>query len=286
MKLQRYKYLFAVFFFAASLFAVLALPTQVQAAGCNVSASPAKLQECKDKYIAKCKEMGFAPTFCKNISVDQYNDCAEGSGIKLNETCMGNIKVSAGNPTISKAAQTTCKNTYSGHGSGNGTDNKMTSALYQKYKNSKCDFRKGGNCSVNGSSQGAITTCSDPAAPATSTPSASSSSSGSKCDSLDPTCTKTDGDCREGTGDNIANVDKDNCAIIGYIVVITNVLSALVGIVVVAMIITGGIQYSTAGSDSSKIQAAKQKITNAILALIIFIFSFAIIQWLIPGGLI
>lgn len=103
------------------------------------------------------------------------------------------------------------------------------------------------------------------------------------CSSLDPTCTPTDGDC-SGDG-TVESLNEENCGIISYIVIITNVLSALVGVIIVAMIIWGGIQYSTAGADASKVQAAKQKIVNALIALLLFVFGFAIVQWLIPGGL-
>jgi hypothetical protein len=103
------------------------------------------------------------------------------------------------------------------------------------------------------------------------------------CTSLDPTCTPTGGDCKgDGT---IESVDEKNCGIISYIVIITNVLSALVGVIIVTMIVWGGIQYSTAGADASKVTAAKQKIINALIALVLFVFGFAIVQWLIPGGI-
>jgi Na+/phosphate symporter len=64
-----------------------------------------------------------------------------------------------------------------------------------------------------------------------------------------------------------------------------NVLSALVGVIVVIMIIVGGIQYSAAGDDPQKVAAAKSKITNALLALFLFIFMYALLQWLVPGGI-
>ncbi len=120
--------------------------------------------------------------------------------------------------------------------------------------------------------------------PSTTASSGSSSgaSSGTGCSSLDPTCTHTSGDCDEGS---IENINKDNCTVISYIVIITNALSALVGVVIVTMIIIGGIQYSTAGPDPSKVQAARTKITNALLALVLFVFGFSILQWLIPGGI-
>lgn len=105
----------------------------------------------------------------------------------------------------------------------------------------------------------------------------------SGCSPNDPTCSTTSGDCKgDGT---IESLNEKNCGIISYIVIITNVLSALVGVIIVTMIIWGGIQYSSAGSDPSKVQAARQKISNALVALVLFVFGFAIVQWLIPGGI-
>lgn len=66
---------------------------------------------------------------------------------------------------------------------------------------------------------------------------------------------------------------------------IVNVLSAGVGIVVIGMIILGGIQYSIAGDNPQATGAAKQRIANALIALFAFLFIFAFLQWLIPGGL-
>ncbi len=79
--------------------------------------------------------------------------------------------------------------------------------------------------------------------------------------------------------------DPGNCAILAWLLILINALSGLVGIIVVIMIIVGGIQYSAAGDDPQKITEAKQKITNALLALFVFIFMFAFLQWVVPGGL-
>ena len=81
-------------------------------------------------------------------------------------------------------------------------------------------------------------------------------------------------------------LESSNCEVIKMIVLITNIMSGLAATVIVAMIVLGGIQYSTAGAEAAKVQAAKQKITNALLALMLLIFGFSIIQWLVPGGLI
>ncbi len=81
-------------------------------------------------------------------------------------------------------------------------------------------------------------------------------------------------------------LDYDNCGIVRYLVEFINILTAIVGIVIVAMIIVGGVQYSAAGDNPQAVQAAKGKITNALLALVVFIFTSAFLQWIVPGGVL
>lgn len=98
------------------------------------------------------------------------------------------------------------------------------------------------------------------------------------------------GDCEgqdtDGDGDiDTANLDSSNCGIIRYLEIVVNALSALVGVIVVISIIVAGIQYTMAGSDAQKITAAKGRIRNSIIALLVFIFTYAFLSYLIPGGL-
>lgn len=65
---------------------------------------------------------------------------------------------------------------------------------------------------------------------------------------------------------------------------IVNFLSAGVGIIVAIVIIVGGIQYSMAGDNAQAVSAAKQRIINGLIALLAFLFMFAFLQWLVPGG--
>ncbi|OGL36445.1 hypothetical protein A3F38_02145 [Candidatus Saccharibacteria bacterium RIFCSPHIGHO2_12_FULL_48_21] len=65
---------------------------------------------------------------------------------------------------------------------------------------------------------------------------------------------------------------------------VVDFLAAGVGIIVVSVIIIGGIQYMTAGDNPQAVAAAKQRISNGLIALVAFIFTFAFLQWLIPGG--
>lgn len=66
---------------------------------------------------------------------------------------------------------------------------------------------------------------------------------------------------------------------------IVKFLSAGVAIVVIGMIIVGGIQYAIAGDNPTAVSAAKKRITDALLAFVVFLFTFAFLQWLIPGGI-
>ncbi len=113
----------------------------------------------------------------------------------------------------------------------------------------------------------------------------------------DSVCVKLASDCPSG------KVDKNKCLPLGNGCVgktdqkclqdnpivkdlntIVNFLSGLVGGVVVGVIILGGIQYSMAGDKAEAVSAAKKRITNGVLALVAFLFIFAFLQWLIPGG--
>lgn len=84
---------------------------------------------------------------------------------------------------------------------------------------------------------------------------------------------------------NPDNQDKLPCnPIVRDINTIVNFLSVGVGLVVIAMLIVGGIQYSIAGDNPQALTAAKQRITNALIALAAYLLTFSFLQWLIPGG--
>lgn len=82
-----------------------------------------------------------------------------------------------------------------------------------------------------------------------------------------------------------STTDEDCDLIRKYINPIIAFLAALVGVAVTIGIISGGIKYASAGADPSKVAAATKQITNAILALIIFLFLGAALNWLVPGGI-
>lgn len=89
--------------------------------------------------------------------------------------------------------------------------------------------------------------------------------------------------CKVEDGERL---NEKNCGIIQLVIGVTNALSAIAGVVIVGVLVWGGIQYSAAGADAAKVQAAKSKITNALIALLLLIFGYSLLQWLIPGGVL
>lgn len=69
----------------------------------------------------------------------------------------------------------------------------------------------------------------------------------------------------------------------GYLNSAVEILSIGLGVVLVGSTIFAGIQYTTAGGDSGKVQKAKGRLASNILVLALYIFSAAILNWLLPG---
>jgi hypothetical protein len=90
-----------------------------------------------------------------------------------------------------------------------------------------------------------------------------------------------DNSCCPGTGNPTAM----QCLMAKYVNPVVNLLATMVGVIVVASIVSAGIQYSASQGDPGKVSAAKQRITNSLLALVGFVFLYGFLQWVIPGGL-
>lgn len=75
------------------------------------------------------------------------------------------------------------------------------------------------------------------------------------------------------------------CILKHIVAPIVGVLVALSGVLVVISIIIAGIQYSASGGDPSNVAAARKRIFNAVIALLSFMFLYAFVNWIIPGGI-
>jgi hypothetical protein len=54
----------------------------------------------------------------------------------------------------------------------------------------------------------------------------------------------------------------------------------------VVMLLIAGIQYITAAGDPASVKKAKERIVSAMTALALFVLGTAILNFIIPGGLI
>lgn len=64
------------------------------------------------------------------------------------------------------------------------------------------------------------------------------------------------------------------------------ILAGVVGIAVVIGIAWGGMLYTTSNGNASKAQAGVTAIVNSIIGLLLFIFMFAISNYIVPGGIL
>lgn len=73
-------------------------------------------------------------------------------------------------------------------------------------------------------------------------------------------------------------------SIIDMLFAIIRLLSAGVGIIVIASIVVGGFQYTVSRGDPNATSAAIGRIRTSLIALLIYIFAFAILNYVIPNG--
>jgi hypothetical protein len=98
-------------------------------------------------------------------------------------------------------------------------------------------------------------------------------------------CDSNPKSCNDPAADPNAKCDNDDCDFIKkFINPAINTLSACFGIIAVISIILGGINYATSEGDPQKTSRAKNRIFNTIVAVVAYIFLYAFLQFLIPGG--
>jgi hypothetical protein len=85
----------------------------------------------------------------------------------------------------------------------------------------------------------------------------------------------------DASGGGCASAPKDQPSLREIIAKVINVISSLVAVVSVIMIMIGGFRYVTSAGDSSRVEAAKKTITNALIGLVIAFFAQVIVRYVI-----
>jgi hypothetical protein len=113
----------------------------------------------------------------------------------------------------------------------------------------------------------------------------------------------TDGTCKDGpivkpkgcVQIALPIAGKDKCvdnnpnsggAIVAYLKTILQLLGGAVGLFIILMLIIAGIGYITAFGDPTQIKNAKGRVINALTALLLYLMMFALLQFLVPGGIV
>lgn len=120
------------------------------------------------------------------------------------------------------------------------------------------------------------------------TPGVGSTAPNTLCEKKDKGSKEKEGETSDNRLVNCADCkDVDltkNCRIAGYLQKFINAISAIVGIVCVVMIAVWGIQYTIARDNPQTTATARLRLVQTVIALVSYLFVYAFLQWVVPGG--
>lgn len=94
-------------------------------------------------------------------------------------------------------------------------------------------------------------------------------------------------DCSDHQITNIIKCDPTgDGSVWNLLATVVNFLAVGVGVVVLLGIIFGAFLYATSGGSADQAKRGIGYVRNAIIALLLFVFMYAIINFIIPGGLL
>lgn len=74
--------------------------------------------------------------------------------------------------------------------------------------------------------------------------------------------------------------------IVAFLKTVIQFMAFGIGIALVGGLVTGGVVYMTARANPQQVQKAEEIIRNAIIGIVLYVFMFAIVNFLIPGGIL
>ena len=88
-----------------------------------------------------------------------------------------------------------------------------------------------------------------------------------------------------GVETSIIDCDEEN-GIEGILHLVINIMTGLIGVLAVAGMVYSGIQYQMSAGDAAAMAKAKNRIIQIVIGLIIFAVMWAVLDVLIPGGIL
>jgi hypothetical protein len=108
----------------------------------------------------------------------------------------------------------------------------------------------------------------------------------------DPCTNSGDSGCCGGVATGIINCsepgsdsDIQQTGLWGVLLLVINIMSAGVGVLAVAGIVYASIMYTSAGGNAEQTKKAMGIITNVVIGVLAFALMFAVLNFLVPGGL-
>lgn len=86
------------------------------------------------------------------------------------------------------------------------------------------------------------------------------------------------------TSDGDPYCGSNHSAVVDLLFAVIRFLTDGIGLVIIMSLIIAGIQYTTSQGDPSAIKHATERIHSAATALALFIFAYAILNYIIPNG--
>lgn len=86
---------------------------------------------------------------------------------------------------------------------------------------------------------------------------------------------------------NEPDLDRSNCQIINYLVIGIDIMGVVAGMAIIASVVWAGFEYMTAQDNPGQVAAARSRIYWAVFgALPLLVFTMALLNWLVPGGVL
>jgi hypothetical protein len=93
------------------------------------------------------------------------------------------------------------------------------------------------------------------------------------------------GSCATGEVE-IPNDPGSGGAIVFYLKLFLKFLNGLIGAIIILVLVVAGIQYITSVGEPANVKSAKKRVMNATIALVLYLMMFAILNFLVPGGIL
>lgn len=87
-----------------------------------------------------------------------------------------------------------------------------------------------------------------------------------------------------GKAEGETEVDIEDTGLWGILILTINIMTAGVGVLAVAGFVYGGILYTTSGGNPEGVKKARTVFTNVVIGIISFGLMFALLNFIIPGG--